>query len=44
MPYLAHSLMASNSPRMRCALRDLLYGDGTTLDVERLKSLVGCFG
>jgi aarF domain-containing kinase len=43
MPYLSRRLLTDNNPRMRAALRQLLYGDGQRLDVERLQSLISSF-
>ncbi|GAX83432.1 hypothetical protein CEUSTIGMA_g10857.t1 [Chlamydomonas eustigma] len=43
MPYLSRRLLTDNNPRMRTALRQLLYGDGQRLDVERLQSLISSF-
>ena len=44
MPYLSRRLLTDNNPRMRAALRTMLYGDGQRLDVERLQSLISSFG
>lgn len=44
MPYLAARLLSSRSVGMKRALRKLLYGNGTALDVERLKDLMASFG
>ena len=43
MPYLSRRLLTDNNPRMRAALRQLLYGDGTRLDVARLQRLIASF-
>lgn len=42
-PYLSRRLLTDNHPRMRKALRQLLYGNGERLDVERLQRLVAAF-
>lgn len=34
-PYLARRLLADDDPRVRQALRDVLYGGKTRLDVDR---------
>jgi len=34
-PYLARRLLADDDPRVRKALRDVLYGGKTRLDVDR---------
>jgi aarF domain-containing kinase len=39
-PYLSRRLLTDNHPRMRAALRSLLYGTGSRLDVDRLKTLM----
>ena len=44
MPYLSRRLLTDNNPRMRAALRSLLYGDGQRLDINRLQSLISSFG
>jgi aarF domain-containing kinase len=44
MPYLSRRLLTDNNPRMRAALRSLLYGDGQRLDIDRLQSLISSFG
>ncbi|KAG2484763.1 hypothetical protein HYH03_016417 [Edaphochlamys debaryana] len=44
LPYLSRRLFTDNNPRMRAALRQLLYGKGNRLDVERLSKLVSAFG
>ena len=44
MPYLAARLLGSRSVGMKRALRKLLYGNGTALDVTRLKALMASFG
>ena len=33
MPYLSRRLLTDNNPRMRAALRTMLYGDGQRLDL-----------
>ncbi|KAK9823974.1 hypothetical protein WJX72_006718 [[Myrmecia] bisecta] len=43
-PYLSRRLLTDNHPRMRAALRQLLYGDKTRLDIARLQSLAAGFG
>lgn len=43
MPYLSRRLLSDNSPRMRAALRQLLYGDKARVDVVRLRSMVNAF-
>ncbi len=35
-PYLARRLLNDDSPRMRAVLKDILYGNRTRMDVERL--------
>lgn len=42
-PYIAKRLVADNDPRAAKALRDLLYGAGSNLDVNRLTDLAGGF-
>ncbi|KAG1653988.1 hypothetical protein FOA52_007181 [Chlamydomonas sp. UWO 241] len=42
-PYLSRRLLSDNNPRMRAALRTMLYGDGQRLDVARLQQLVRAF-
>lgn len=42
-PYLSRRLITDDHPRMRAALRALLYGDGSRLDVERLRTLMTAF-
>jgi hypothetical protein len=44
MPYLSRRLLTDNNPRMRAALRQLLYGRGNRLDVERLSRMVSALG
>lgn len=39
-PYLSRRLLKDDSPRMRAALRDLLYGEKQRVDVERLQQMV----
>jgi len=39
MPYLAQRVLADNTPRMQELLRQLLYGNGTRLDMARLRKL-----
>ncbi|KAK9801392.1 hypothetical protein WJX73_005895 [Symbiochloris irregularis] len=43
-PYLARRLLTDDHPRTRAALRQLLYGDKTRLDVQRLKRLTTGLG
>lgn len=43
MPYLSRRLLTDNNPKMRAALRTMLYGDGKRLDVERLRGLISTF-
>ncbi|KAF5827894.1 ABC1 family-domain-containing protein [Dunaliella salina] len=40
MPYLSRRLLTDNNPRMKAALRKLLYGNGTRLDVNRLQKMM----
>lgn len=42
-PYIAKRLVADNDPRAAKALRDILYGAGSNIDVERLANLAGGF-
>lgn len=42
-PYIAKRLVADNDPRAAKALRDMLYGAGSNIDVERLADLAGGF-
>jgi len=42
-PYLSRRLLSDNNPRMRVALRQLLYGNGQRLDVARVKQLASAF-
>ncbi|KAG2436368.1 hypothetical protein HXX76_006675 [Chlamydomonas incerta] len=44
MPYLSRRLLTDNNPRMRAALRQLLYGKKNRIDVERLSKMVSAFG
>lgn len=44
MPYLSRRLLSDNNPRMRAALRQLLYGKKNRLDVERLSKMISAFG
>ncbi|KAG2454550.1 hypothetical protein HYH02_000395 [Chlamydomonas schloesseri] len=44
MPYLSRRLLTDNNPRMRAALRQLLYGNKNRIDVERLSRMVSAFG
>ena len=39
-PYLSKRLLTDNSPRMRAALRYMVYGSSETFDVERLIDLL----
>ena len=39
-PYLAKRLLTDDSPRMRAALRYMVYGEGETVDVERVIDLL----
>ena len=39
-PYLARRLLTDRSPRMRAALRYMVYGEAETFDVERLIDLL----
>jgi len=41
MPYLSRRLLTDNDPRMKAALKKLLYGNSTRLDVERLQRMMG---
>mmetsp|Transcript_16307 Transcript_16307/g.35263 ORF Transcript_16307/g.35263 Transcript_16307/m.35263 type:complete len:1034 (+) Transcript_16307:166-3267(+) len=43
LPYLSRRLLTDNNPRMRAALRQLLYGNSNRLDVERLQRLISAF-
>ncbi|KAJ9524189.1 hypothetical protein QJQ45_004999 [Haematococcus lacustris] len=43
MPYMSRRLLSDNNPRMRAALRQLLYGTGSRLDVARLSRMVSSF-
>eukprot|EP00798_Chlamydomonas_sp_ICE-L_P030592 gene30592-35603_t len=43
LPYLSRRLLTDNNPRMRAALRQMLYGESTRLDIDRLQRLVGAF-
>jgi aarF domain-containing kinase len=42
-PYIARRLLADDDPRVRKALRDVLYGNKQRLDVERLIRLADAF-
>jgi aarF domain-containing kinase len=44
MPYLSRRLLTDNNPKMRAALRLMLYGKGQRLDIERLQKLTSTFG
>jgi aarF domain-containing kinase len=44
LPYLSRRLFTDNNPRMRKALRQLLYGKKNRIDVERLSKLITAFG
>ncbi|GFR50186.1 hypothetical protein Agub_g12356 [Astrephomene gubernaculifera] len=44
LPYLSRRLLTDNNPRMRAALRHLLYGKKNRLDIERLSKMVSAFG
>ncbi|KXZ44555.1 hypothetical protein GPECTOR_65g173 [Gonium pectorale] len=44
LPYLSRRLLTDNNPRMRAALRQLLYGKKNRIDVERLSKLISAFG
>ncbi|GLI67906.1 hypothetical protein VaNZ11_012232 [Volvox africanus] len=44
LPYLSRRLLTDNNPRMRKALRHLLYGKKNRIDVERLSKLISAFG
>lgn len=39
-PYIAQRLLTDDSPRLRAALRYMVYGKGSTLDIERLIDLL----
>jgi aarF domain-containing kinase len=41
MPYLSRRLLTDNNPRMKAALRKLLYGNGTRLDITRMQKMIG---
>mmetsp|Transcript_29808 Transcript_29808/g.75049 ORF Transcript_29808/g.75049 Transcript_29808/m.75049 type:complete len:402 (+) Transcript_29808:1-1206(+) len=43
MPYLAQRMLSDDSPRMQELLRQLLYGDRQTLDMQRLQKLADGF-
>jgi aarF domain-containing kinase len=43
-PYLCTRLINDNHPRMRAALKQLLYGHGTRLDKDRLQSVFSALG
>jgi hypothetical protein len=43
MPYMSRRLLSDNNPRMRAALRQLLYGSGSRLDVPRLSRMLASF-
>jgi len=40
MPYLSRRLLTDNNPRMKAALRKLLYGNGTRLDIARMQKMI----
>jgi len=42
-PYVARRLLGDDSPRAQQALRDLLYGAGESIDIERLTDLADGF-
>mmetsp|Transcript_11421 Transcript_11421/g.17180 ORF Transcript_11421/g.17180 Transcript_11421/m.17180 type:complete len:943 (-) Transcript_11421:117-2945(-) len=42
-PYVARRLLNDGSPRSQTALKDLIYGAGDSIDVERLTDLAGGF-
>jgi aarF domain-containing kinase len=42
-PYLARRLLADDNPRIRTALRDVLYGGRSRLDVQRLIKMSDAF-
>lgn len=42
-PYVAKRLLADDDPRAHKALRDILYGAGSSLDIERLAELADGF-
>lgn len=42
-PYVARRLLNDGSPRAQTALKDLIYGAGDSIDVERLTDLAGGF-
>ena len=44
MPYLSRRLLTDNNPKMRAALRLMLYGKGQRLDIDRLHKLTQTFG
>lgn len=44
MPYMSRRLLTDKNPRMRAALRQLLYGNGTRLDMDRLQRMLASFG
>jgi aarF domain-containing kinase len=41
VPYLARRLLSDNDPVMQAALRDVLFGGGEHIDVERIELLLG---
>ena len=42
-PYLSRRLLADDSPRMKAALRELLYADGQRIDLARFRKLADGF-
>lgn len=44
LPYLSRRLLTDSNPRMRAALRHLLYGGRKRIDVERLQRLLSAIG
>jgi aarF domain-containing kinase len=43
LPYMSRRLLTDNNPRMRAALKQLLYGNGTRLNIERLTKMFSAF-
>lgn len=43
LPYMSRRLLTDNNPRMRAALRNLLYGDSHRVDIDRLQKMLASF-
>lgn len=43
LPYLSRRLLSDNSPRIRSALHQVLYGNKQRLDLGRLQKMVHAF-